>query len=485
MKRLTLLAALAALAATLVAVAISSGSSHREAPGSMLDPSGDWTDVYFFTPADDQDKAVVVANVIPFEDPAGGPFFYTLDPRARYYLNFDNDGDGRPDIRYRFSVSDIVDTETRLALGQKGQVTSPTDPDLTLRQTYDVVREEFDDHGNRRSANTVASDVPVAPSNFGPKTMPDYASIASQAERSLPDGGRVFVGQRDDPFFIDLGGVFDLINFRAGTGTGNQGGGKDDVAGYAVHSFVLKLPEEQLTRDRQQATGPDDRQGVVGVWASTERRRLQVADGRDRGAVGPWVQVNRLGNPLINELFIPVSRKDEFNRSQPKDDAENFGQFALEPEIVKALNGLFNLGCPETNRTDIVQALFTGIPGLTRIATDAVPADTLKLNFGVPATTPGQENRFGVIGGDNAGLPNGRRLLDDTVDIYERVACGFLVPPDQGGKQLPLGDGVDENDKPFLSSFPYAALPTSGFDSQIKRQLPAHAPTPGSPPLVP
>jgi hypothetical protein len=536
MKKLVL-SFVAVLAASAIAVAVSSGSSHREAPGSSLDPTGDWTDVYFFTPNDHPNKAVVIGNVIPFEDPAGGPLFYSLDPNAHYYLNFDNTGDGRYDIRYRFTIHDKIDQRTRLALGQSGQVTSVDDPDLLLRQTYDVTRLEYDRHGHLTDSDRVGSNLPVAPSNIGPKTMPDYQSLVDQSVRSLDGGGKVFVGQRDDPFFIDLGVTFDLINFRDNT-TGNAGGYKDDLAGYAVHSFVLELPDDSLlpqgnavhknkrhghgkhghhnghgkghghgnahkghshghkgkhgqgskhehgNRHRGVANGSAPAP-VVGVWASTERRKLQVSGGRDRSGHGPWVQVNRLGNPLINELFVPISRKDEFNRTPPSEDGKRFGQYALEPELVKAINGLFNLGCPETNRTDIVQALFTGIPGLTQIGDHPAAADTLKLNLGVPPTDPSQASRFGVIGGDLAGLPDGRRLSDDAVDIYLRVACGFLVPESQGGKKLPLGDGVDANDKPFLSSFPYAAAPTSGFDSQIKKTQPTHAPTPGTPPLVP
>jgi Domain of unknown function (DUF4331) len=482
MRRLSLLF-VTVLAASALAVAISSGSSHREAPGSSLDPTGDWTDVYFFTPNDDHGSAVVVGNVIPFEDPAGGPLFYSLDPNAHYYINFDNTGDGRYDIRYRFEIDDVIDQQTRLALGQSGQVTSVDDPDLLLRQTYDVVREEYRDR-ELVASDEVAEDLPVAPSNFGPKTMPDYQALVDQSIRSLEGGGQVFVGQRDDPFFIDLGVTFDLVNFRDAT-TGNAGGYKDDVAGYSVHSFVLKLPEEALTRDGEAVDGPDASNAAVGVWASTERRKLEVTKGRDLGGEGRFAQVNRLGNPLINELFIPISRKDEFNRSKPHKDGKKFGQYALEPELLKALNALFNLGIKETDRTDIVQALFTGIPGVTQIGDDPVPADTLKLNLGVPPTAPDEASRFGVIGGDLAGLPNGRRLFDDAVDIYLRVAGGFLIPADQGGKQLPLGDGVDVNDKPFLSTFPYAAAPDSGFDSRIKKDQPTHDPTPGSPPLVP
>ena len=487
MKKLALMAVLVASA---IAVALSSGSSHREAPGSSLDPTGDWTDVYFFTPEDDAGKAVVVANVIPFEDPAGGPLFYSLDPNARYYINFDNTGDGRYDVRYRFDVEDIIDQQTRLALGASGEVESVDDPDLLLRQTYDVVREKYNHHGKLTRVKKIADDLPVAPSNIGPKTMPDYQSLVDQSVQPLGRRGQVFVGQREDPFFIDLGMTFDLINFRKEMpDTGNTGGYKDDLAGYSVHSFVLKLPEKAITRNGKSVKEDSSSNAAVGVWATTERRKLEVTDGRGRGGIGPWVQVNRLGNPLINELFIPISRKDEFNRSEPANDGAAFGEYALEPELVKAINALFSLGCKETDRTDIVQALFTGTPGLNAIGDNPAAADTLKLNLGVPPTDPDDASRFGVIGKDLAGLPNGRRLFDDAVDIYLRVACGFLLPPEDGGLQLPLGDGVDVNDKAFLDSFPYAAGPTSGFDAKLKNGeptlLPSHAPTPGAPPLVP
>src|SRR3712207_23639 len=192
---------------------------------------------------------------------------------------------------------------------------------------------------------------------------------------------------------------------------------------------------------------------------------------------GDWVQVSRLGNPLINELVIPLNLKDKFNRTQPKDDLKNYGKYALKPFPAAALNLLFKLGVKESDRTDIVQALLTGIPGVTRIAPNAVPADTLKVNLGVPPSDT--ENRFGVIGGDNAGFPNGRRLGDDIVDITLRVVGGYLIPESQGGKKLPLGDGVDVNDQPFLSTFPYVPSlknPGTGPAPTFKRQEPVHDP---------
>ncbi len=213
------------------------------------------------------------------------------------------------------------------------------------------------------------------------------------------------------------------------------------------------------------------------MWSSTERRSIKLT-GKDKGKV-EWVQVSRLGNPLINEVIIPIGKKDLYNATGPATDGKNFGAAATNPEPAKILNALFGLGIKENNRTDIVQALLTGVPGLTQISPNAVPADTLKVNLGVPPTaTP---NRFGVLAGDTQGFPNGRRLADDVTDIELRVIGGALLPANQGGKQLPLGDGVDQNEKPFRTTFPYVALPDSGFDAKFGRIEPAHAPVPQPP----
>jgi Domain of unknown function (DUF4331) len=473
MKKLALLAALAAV---LVAVASSIGSSHREAPQAITDPTGDWTDTYFFTPADDPGSAVAIGNVIPFEDPGGGPNFYEFDERAHYYLNFDNTGDGVYDIRYRFEFKRHEKRGNRLPLPAGGPVNSIRQ--LLVYQTYNLKRLDYR-NGELRRTRTVARNVLVAPSNFGQKTMPNYDNLVAQATRNLPGGGQVFAGQRDDPFYIDLGRTFDLVNL-GGIGTGNAGGGRDTLAGYATHSVALKLPERLLTRDGRSVKDANDPEASVGMWASTERRKLQVTDDRKGRGSGRYVQVNRLGNPLVNELIIGLPDKDKFNRTQPQDDAANFAGYVVEPEILKALNALFNLNIKETDRTDLVTVI-TGIEGLNKISSRAVPADTLKLNMGIPPAQPGMENRFGVIGGDTAGFPNGRRLGDDVVDITLRVAGGFLLPENQGGQKLPLGDGVDRNDKPFLTTFPYSAGPTPGNLTDLQRQEPPHDPTPGDP----
>jgi len=313
------------------------------------------------------------------------------------------------------------------------------------------------------------------PSNIGPKTMPDYNALAQQGIRTLGGGGKVFVGQRDDPFFVDLGQTFDSINFRPNVGTGNQGGGKDDLAGYNTNSIVLQVPEAQVTRDHKAVADAKAANAVVGVWSSTERRRFQVTnDVSGKGSHGKWVQVSRLGNPLVNEVVIPLGKKDQFNRTQPQNDAKNYGAYVVKPELAHLMNVLFNLGVKETGRTDIVTALLTGIPGVTQISSKPAAADTLKINLGVPPSAT--QNRFGVLAGDNAGFPNGRRLGDDVVDIELRVIGGFLID-----HKLPLGDGVDQNDKPFLTTFPYVAPPTAGFDSGPKRTEPAHEATPAQP----
>jgi len=466
-----LLAAMAAIAVTAALVVTSAtGSSHREAPLTSLDPTGDDTDLYAYTADDAPGALTVVANWIPLEDPAGGPNFFKFDKRAEYYINIDNTGDGNYDIRYRFEFDDKIVNPNSFLYAFPG-VASIQDPKLNVQQTYDVVREVWK-NGKLKSETTVASDVPTAPNNVGPRTFPDYDSVARQAIKELPGGRKVFAGQADDPFFVDLGAIFDGINIRRATG--NEGGGKDDVAGYNVHTIVLQVPESDVTVDREPVMSPDAANAVIGVWSSTDRGRLQVTN-TDQAGIGGDVQVSRLGNPLVNELVIPLGRKDEFNRTQPSEDAERYGQFVVEPELAKLINALFpGANVPETDRTDIVTALLTGIPGFTQIGDSPAAADTLKVNLGVaPNPTP---NRFGVLAGDNAGFPNGRRLADDVADIELRVVGGFLK-----GNKLPLGDGVDRNDREFQAEFPYVAFAHAGFDSDPKRAEPVHDPTPAQP----
>src|SRR5215210_6497460 len=274
MRRYSVLgaASVAALAAGALAVTSGAGSSHREAPGILKDPTADNTDVYAFTAPDAPGSLTVVSNWIPLEDPAGGPYFGKLDPKARYYVKIDNTGDGRPDVAYRWEFDQRFRNPESF-LDAAPTVDSIDDPDLNFVQTYDLYRETY--HGKKARARRIAHDVPVAPANAGPKTYPDYGKLSAQAVSAVAGGGKTFVGPADDPFFVDLGTIFDGINIdkpgRPNIGLGNQGGGKDDVAGYNTHAFVLQVPESAVTRDRRAVSGAAAKNAVIGVWATTER----------------------------------------------------------------------------------------------------------------------------------------------------------------------------------------------------------------------
>jgi Domain of unknown function (DUF4331) len=463
MRKLSLVAA--ALAAAIVA-AVSLGSSHREAPGTMLDPAADNTDLYAWTAPDAPGSLTVAANWIPGQNPANGPNFFRWDPRAHYYVNFDNTGDGKWDVRYLFRFKTKVANKNSFLYAGPGTASYSQ---LNVRETYSVTRETRSRRG-RVSKRTLGRGLRVAPPNIGPKTFPNYQSFVDGAIRTLGDGTKLFVGQRDDPFFVDLGATFDAINVRKGTG--NEGGGKDDFADMSTSAIVMQLPERLVTKDGKAVASADAANAVVGVWSTTERKAVQV---RRRHARTRWVQVSRLGNPLVNEVVIPLGQKDRFNRTTPDRDAALYGKYVVKPELAAVLNALFNVGAPTDDRTDIVGALLQGLPNLNQHKGIKGPpaVDTLKINLGVPPAS-GAPDRFGVIGGDTAGFPNGRRLEDDVVDIELQVVAGI-----QKGNAVPLGDGVDKNDKPFLSAFPYLAAPTSGFDSDPSNRVePTHPPVP-------
>lgn len=462
-----------------IAVPLALSSSHREAPNISLDPSADNTDVYAWTAPDAEGALTIASDWIPGQVPANGPNFFRFDDRARYYNYIDNNGDGVEDISYRFTfASKVRNPNSFLYAGPGTQDFS--DPGLNVIQRYDVVRYEYNRKDEVTKSKKIANNLPVAPSYIGPKTFPNYDNFVAAATRTLKDGTKLFVGTRDEPFFIDLGATFDAINVRKGTG--NEGAGHDDLSGYWTSSTIMQIPEAKVTRDGKPVASADARNAVVGVWSTTERRRLEVTNAdfgsgskpRQNKKPNKWVQVSRLGNPLVNELVIPLGKKDKFNRTTPDRDAELYGKYVLEPELAAVLNALFDVNAPEKGRTDIVQAVLQGIPGLNEHAGKfaGTPVDTLKLNLGVPASaTP---DRFGVIGGDNAGFPNGRRPTDDVVDIALQVVAGFLV-----GNEVPLGDGVDESDVPFLDQFPYLAYPQSGFDSNPGQAVqPPHPPVP-------
>jgi Domain of unknown function (DUF4331) len=397
-------------------------SSHREAPLVAEDPSADLTDVYAFRSPDKRNTVTILANVIPGEDPAAGPNWYTFSPNARYNLKIDTTGDARPDVTYRFQF------RTKGGPFFLGDTAQP----YTVSEV------------TRSGKATVVARGTTPPNNIGPRSTPNYRSLVTKSIVSF-DGGRskVFAGQRDDPFFGDIGAIFDLVAIRKGTG--NMGGGKDFFAGYGVHTFGVQVPIASL----------DARNGIIGVWASVDRRKVttrRVSGTRDSGA---WIQVNRLGNPLVNEVIIPTGLKDQWNALQPWQEGR-FRQYYDKPILAAVLNKLYKLGVPETDRDDLVAVLLTGVPELNQ--NTGRLAEALRLNLTVPVTA--NPNRLGVLGGDTQGWPNGRRLGDDVIDIAEQAVAGFLK-----GKKVPLGDGVNADDRKLLGSFPYIADPQSGFDN--------------------
>jgi hypothetical protein len=470
LKRLLRFGATAALAgiavASVTAAAIrgddGEASSHREAPAIGADPLADTTDVYAFIAPDAPDKLTIVGNWIPLEEPAGGPNFYNFGDDVSYEFAIDNDGDAIEDVTYEYRFKTAVQDPTTF-LYATGPITSLDDPNFNIRQTYDVFR-----NGVKVNGAPLAS----PPNNIGPVSTPAYESLAAQAVHELPDGSKHFAGQRDDPFFVDLGSVFDLATIRVLPG--DTGGGVDGVGGFNTHSIVLQVPLTQVTSCHCDPA-PTGNAPVLGVWSDTYRSKVQIlnGDGTEKDS-GPKIQVSRLGNPLVNEVVIPLSHKDRFNASDPKDDAQ-FGQFVLNSDLASKLNAVYGLGLPTTGRTDLATVFLTGVPGLNQPA-NVVASEQLRINVGIkPSSAPcANFSTLGVIAGDACGFPNGRRLADDVTDVALRaVACGYgfdLGPCDSDAAYAAtterLGDGVDGNDLPFLAAFPYVGTPHDGFDHE-------------------
>jgi Domain of unknown function (DUF4331) len=441
MRRLALVLLVAAASAALIVALASRGgspsaaqaSSHREAPLISEDPSADNTDTYAFRSPDKPDTVTLIANYIPGEDPAAGPNWYTFSPTARYVIYADKNGDGKPDITWRFRFKN----QAPVAFLQNTQ------------QTYTVTRIEG------KKSSVVGSGLLTPPDNIGPRSTPNYHALAMAGVHDLSDGSKVFAGQRDDSFFGDIGAIFDLVAIRSGTGA--NGGGKDFFAGYGVHSIELQVPLSQLDNGTNH---------VVGIWAASDRPKITVEGGHQSAK---WVQVSRLGNPLINEVLIPTPLKDKWNASTPDKDKQ-FERYYSSPVLAHLLNQLYPQFGPfqETNRSDLVSVLLTGLKQPNLNFTGPTQADEIRLNLAIAPTAPvGQGNRLGVLGGDLAGYPNGRRLEDDVIDISERAVGGALI-----GHSLPLGDGVDANDVPYQTTFPYQADPFSGFENTKGQQKP-------------
>lgn len=411
-----------------------SASSHREAPLTAGDPQIDGTDVYAFVSPDKPSTVTLISNWIPFQVPAGGPNFYPFAPGVHYDINIDNTGKAKADITYRWTFTSHY-RSTGTILYNTGPVTGLQDPTLNFFQTYTL--ERITPHGT----TVLTRDAIAAPSNVGRASMPNYASLRQQSIVSLPDGGQAFAGQADDSFFLDLR-VFDLLY-----GANFSEVGHDGLGGFNINTLAIQVPKSDLT-----GSGP-----VIGVWSTAERAsvRTQTSTG-GLGFSGPQVQVSRLANPLVNEAVIPVGSKDRFNASMPAGDGA-FLPFVLNPEIPHRIQAIYKIPAPPAPRKDLVSVFLTGLKGLN-MPQDVVPSEQLRLNTAIqPTAGVNGGNRLGVIGGDKAGFPNGRRLADDTVDIELRVLEGQLI-----GRPNKLGDAVNKNDVPFVNQFPYVALPHSG-----------------------
>jgi hypothetical protein len=447
-------AALAAVACVAsLAPAVTQASSHREAPLVAGEPQLDNTDVYAFVSPDAPNTVTMIANWVPFEEPNGGPNFYPFATDAAYDINIDNDGDARADLIYRWTFTDNYRSRNTF-LYNTGVVTSLDDPDLNYLQTYKL--EAITESGSTVLVNNGR----VAPSRVGRASMPNYGALADSAITAVPGGGRTFAGQADDPFFLDLR-IFDLFY-----GGDFSEVGQDTVRGYNTNTLAIQVPKSVLALGGNAARNP-----VVGIWSTTSRQRIEVVDTvNNRTRYGGWQQISRLGMPLVNELVIPVGRKDEFNATAPRNDAR-FLQFVTSPEVPRRIEAIYRIPAPATPRNDLVEVFLTGlckacgpVPvdlNSQRLNLDVdpaqfVPSEQLRLNMSVPpATTP---NRLGVLGGDNAGFPNGRRLADDITDVTLRVAEGVLLPNHPAAVDG-LSDAVDTNALAFRGTFPYVALP--------------------------
>ena len=487
-----------ACALTLCAIAAGGAfaSSHREAPSIAGTPKLDGTDFYMFRSYDPARTAytTLIADYQPDQSPAGGPNFFSMDPNGLYEIHVDNNGDGKEDITFQFrfqnTLRDITvpsgGVATSIPLVQAGGITGPNQATSNLRETYTVSvvrgpRRSSAGESLKKTDGTAVFDKPT--DNIGEKTFGPgngYAAYAAQHvyDVSIPgcEAGKVFVGQRKDPFVVALGPIFDLINL-APLGSTNVANA-DSLAGKNVTSIELEVPTACLT-----GAGST----IIGGWttASTRQGRLAASPPKSGHGTaylngGAWTQVSRLGMPLVNEVVIGLKDKDRFNNSQPKDDTQ-FLSYVTNPALPVLIETLFPAAKAPTNfpRTDLVAAFLTGIDGLNKPA-NGVPSEMLRLNTTIAPTPMGSQSNLGVAGGDLAGFPNGRRPGDDIVDIELRVAMGALCvlttdtdkfkvgckPADAPAGGLAFTDGALQTPAAFPAVFPYLNTPLPGAVTQ-------------------
>ncbi|HZC70545.1 MAG TPA: DUF4331 domain-containing protein [Jatrophihabitans sp.] len=467
-------------------------SSHREAPEISKDPSADNTDVYAFVSPDAPDTVTLIANFLPFELPYGGPNFNEFADDVLYEIKISNSGDARADICYQFRFRTKIRNRDTF-LYNTGPITSPTDATWNRPQTYSVTRVRRSRYGDWR-ARVLGEGLTCPPVNVGVRSTPNYPALAAQTYHDLGGGRKVFAGQRADAFHVDLGSIFDLGDLRPFQSAFNAGippilgnmPGVNGLRGLNVHTIALQVPISDLTRSRTVPTDVMSPDAVIGVWSTASRASTRVVDRRNGEIrnLGAFVQVSRLGNPLVNEVINPMAEKDLWNALEPYQDAR-FAKYVLKPELAALIaNVLYpaafpNLAAYDKPRADLAAILLTGIPsgvvpGFQNF-TGPVQADLVRLNVAVPPTPPGSANPIGLVAGDPAGFPNGRRLIDDVTAIELRAVAGATIPlvdpsftPDAAARLL--NDGTSNDNTPYgdplLDSFPYLSNPNSGYTTQ-------------------
>jgi hypothetical protein len=471
-------------------------ASHREAPITALDHKADITDFYAFVSYDDPTKVTFLLNVDPLLEPSNGPTYFPFDDNILYTIKIDNNNDAIEDVTFQVQFQ----TEVRAPgvftalVGADGGLNAPANSPppvspgtpivppavtaldgagsqgLNLRQRYTVTMVKGG--VNIPLTNAAGGPLFAVPTNAGPRTMPTYAALASQGIYSLGSGIRVFAGTVDDPFYIDLGAAFDSLNFRAGAGGGVLSPAQDAsltntasdaVSGFNVNTIAIEVPISMLTRTGS-VVAASDPAATIGAWGATYRPRITVRRAPlTTVSSGSYSQVQRMANPLINELIIGVGSKDYWSMTEPKDDAQ-FAGFDLDPLLARVLNAVYGINIPPPPRVDLLP-LVQYVPPIAAPGTPAGPvADLLRLNTGVPPTAAASRSRLGVLGGDLGGFPNGRRVSDDVTDIAARVVAGVLAPGFNVAPNNRIGDGVNTNDMPYQETFPYAAFAQSGRD---------------------
>lgn len=447
---------------------------------------------YAFVSYDDPTKVTFIMTVDPLLEPGNGPSYFPFDDNVLYSIKIDNNDDAVEDIVFQFRFTTSIRSPTLPAsfLGAGAGINAPANSPppvspgtplvppavtalsgagaagLSVSQTYTVTLVKGG--VSTELANATTAPLYAVPTNVGPRTMPDYPALSAQGIYSLGNGIRVFAGTTDEPQYGDLGAMYDTANFRVGAGAGVLSGASDandhvNVApdyysGYNVNTIAIEVPITLLTRTGVQVSATDPA-ATIGAWASTARPRTLVL----RAPLPPvysgtFSQIDRMGNPLVSDLLIPAASRDLWNMSEPKNDSQFMSTYS-DPFEARFLNAIYGIAIPTPPRTDL-GPLTTYAPPIAAPGTAAGPtADLLRLNTGVGPTPMGSRRRLGLLQGDAAGFPNGRRVSDDVIDVSLRAIAGILAGPQFN---YPIGDGVNTNDVPDQETFPYVAWAQSG-----------------------